>query len=209
VRGRPATLIYSFVPMRPRSPRIKFEKIVKGAEESQDLSGKNHKPGEPRETTSAKETEDTQEKVVAKKYERGRYVQYSAEMRANIGKFAAQHGNVAAVRHFSEELGRTISESTIRTMRDKYLALRKKGVSVTEVGSKVRGRPSVLGTLDKVLMNTLVRLEEKGEKITQFAVIATAKQLLTETGCESRELNLTQNWARSILRRLAQRKKTT
>ena len=29
------------------------------------FSGKNHKPGEPRETTSAKETEDTQEKVVS------------------------------------------------------------------------------------------------------------------------------------------------
>ena len=42
-------------------------------------------------------------------------------MRAKIGKFAAKHGNVAAIRHFSEELGQTISESTIRGMKDKYI----------------------------------------------------------------------------------------
>ena len=58
-----------------------------------------------------------------KKYTRGSYVHYSAEMRAKIGKFAAKHGNVAAIRHFSEELGQTISESTIRAMKDKYLGI--------------------------------------------------------------------------------------
>jgi hypothetical protein len=51
---------------------------------------------------------------------RGKYVQYTAELRAEIGRYASQHGSAAAVKHFSNSLGREISESTVRGMRDKY-----------------------------------------------------------------------------------------
>lgn len=48
-------------------------------------------------------------------------MKYSAEVRAEIGKYAVQHGNIAAIRHFAEQTGQTIPESTIREMKDKYL----------------------------------------------------------------------------------------
>ena len=54
---------------------------------------------------------------------RGRYSQYTPELRAKIGKFALKHGNAAAVRHFQAELGHEIPESTIRGMQDKYQVL--------------------------------------------------------------------------------------
>ena len=59
---------------------------------------------------------------------RGRYSQYTPELRAKIGKFALKHGNAAAVRHFQAELGHEIPESTIRGMRDKYQVLSKQQV---------------------------------------------------------------------------------
>jgi hypothetical protein len=52
---------------------------------------------------------------------RGRYAQYTAAERALIGRYAVRHGNAAAVRHFTRTLGRDISESSVRGMRDKYL----------------------------------------------------------------------------------------
>merc|ERR1712228_796718 len=99
------------------------------------------------------------------------------------------------------ELGRTIPESTIRVMRDKYLVKKNSDKEVTEVECKTRGRPTAMGKYDKTLMDTLARLEEKGEKINAFAVIATAKQILSEHSPEAMQtdVNLTPNWAKSIL----------
>jgi hypothetical protein len=52
---------------------------------------------------------------------RGKYVQYTAELRAEIGRYAALHGNAAAIKHFDGCLDKKLSESTVRSMRDKYL----------------------------------------------------------------------------------------
>ena len=49
-------------------------------------------------------------------------MQYTAEQRAQIGRYAARHGNAAAVRHFTQILGRDIAESSVRGMRDKFLS---------------------------------------------------------------------------------------
>ena len=66
-------------------------------------------------------------KKASKKPSRGRYVQYSDEIRAKIGKFALKHGNSAAMKHFYSELGHEIPESTIRGMRDKYQLMSERG----------------------------------------------------------------------------------
>ncbi len=52
---------------------------------------------------------------------RGKYVQYTAELRAEIGRYAALHGNAAAIKHFEGCLDKKLSESTVRSMKDKYL----------------------------------------------------------------------------------------
>ena len=83
---------------------------------------------------------------------RGRYSQYTPELRAKIGKFALKHGNAAAVRHFQAELGHEIPESTIRGMRDKYQVLsEQQGGGVAEVGCGPRGRPVSLGPYDNLV----------------------------------------------------------
>ena len=92
-------------------------------------------------------------KKSTKKPSRGRYVQYSDEMRAKIGKFALKHGNSAAMKHFYAELGHEIPESTIRGMRDKYqLMVERAGPGgVESLGCGPRGRPTSLGSHDSLV----------------------------------------------------------
>ena len=150
-----------------------------------------------------------------KKISRGRYVQYSDELRAKIGKFALKHGNASAMKHFYAELGHEIPESTIRGMRDKYqLMVEKKGEGVSKVGCGPRGRPTSLGNHDVLVQEAVKKLKDKGEKITAFVVIAVAKQvimqqepaLLHEFGGQ---VKLNTTWAKSMLRRLGIKSKSS
>jgi hypothetical protein len=52
---------------------------------------------------------------------RGEYSNYDSPQRAKIAKYACEHGNASAVRHFSIILGKPISESTVRSMIKQYL----------------------------------------------------------------------------------------
>ncbi|XP_033609131.1 uncharacterized protein LOC111868919 isoform X4 [Cryptotermes secundus] len=79
---------------------------------------------------------------------RGNYTVYSPEVRAEMGKYAAEHGSQRACRHFRAILGHDVPESTIRGLRDKYLLKREHCGSssggdkeVTSLGYAPRGRP--------------------------------------------------------------------
>ena len=92
--------------------------------------------------------------------------------------FALKHGNAAAVKHFQEELGHKIPESTIREMRDKYqVPSEQQGPGVAAVSCGPRGRPVSLGQHDKLVQEAITRLRDRGEKVTAFVVIAVAKQV--------------------------------
>ena len=53
---------------------------------------------------------------------------YSPELRAKTGKFAAECGNKAAVEKFSKEMGKLVSESTVRGLKKGYYeALKQNG----------------------------------------------------------------------------------
>ena len=159
--------------------------------------------------------ESSPKKVVKKKVKketrkivRGRYVQYSDEMRAEIGKFALKHGNSAAMKHFFGVLGHEIPESTIRGMRDKYqLMVERKGEGVARVGCGPRGRPTSLGNHDILVQEAVKKLRDKGEKITSFVVIAVAKQVIMQQDpsllhdCGG-PIKLNTAWAKSMIRRL-------
>ena len=49
---------------------------------------------------------------------RGTYTYFSPELRAKIGKFAAESGNKAAVEKYSREVGKPLSESTVRGFKN-------------------------------------------------------------------------------------------
>ena len=62
------------------------------------------------------------------KRKRGQYNHYDEVLRAGIGRYAQTHGVTNAQRHFHEDLGVKVSESTIRSMRDQYRKLKEKGL---------------------------------------------------------------------------------
>ncbi|KAG7174196.1 hypothetical protein Hamer_G003099 [Homarus americanus] len=97
---------------------------------------------------------------------RGNYASYSPELRAEIGKYAAEHGNLAAVQHFKEQLGFEIPESTVRGLKDKYLIKRVRGKKeVVSIGFAQRGRPMRLGKYDEIVQDCIRELVKDGEKI--------------------------------------------
>lgn len=145
---------------------------------------------------------------------RGNYTVYSPEVRAEMGKYAAEHGSQRACQHFRTILGHDVPESTIRGLRDKYLLKREHCGSssggdkeVTSLGYAPRGRPMRLGKYDEVVQECIRELIKSGERVSSFLAIATAKQvlmqyepgLLEENGGKVK-LNVT--WAKSFLKRI-------
>ena len=51
---------------------------------------------------------------------RGEYSNYDSPQRAKIAKYACEHENASAVRHFAKILGKPINESTVRSMNKQY-----------------------------------------------------------------------------------------
>ena len=58
--------------------------------------------------------------IGSKRTERGPYKQYSASVRAKIGKHASHHGVAAAARYFSKKLNCHVSKTTVQSTRSSY-----------------------------------------------------------------------------------------
>ena len=87
------------------------------------------------------------------------YAHYSGEMRAKIGKYAAENGNEKARKHFSKDFP-DLKESTIRNFKKKYYVklaeTRKAGnTEVICIPSEVRGHPPILMDLNNKLFTFL------------------------------------------------------
>ena len=102
---------------------------------------------------SAKDVEAVNE---ARNLRKGReqYNVYTAKERAQIGKYAAENGPAAAVRHFSKSLSRNLPETTARRLKAEYLATlksaaaeggKKAAVQVVSLPKMAVGRPLLLG----------------------------------------------------------------
>ena len=83
--------------------------------------------------------------VVSKK--RKAYTAFSDETRADIGRYAAENGNAAALKKFRSDIP-DLGESTVRLFKKRYLEeVRKvsRGERVYKIRSRKRGRPLELG----------------------------------------------------------------
>ena len=90
---------------------------------------------------------------------RGQYGSTPPKQKAMIGKRAAEHGVISAVRHFAKKFP-NLKDNTVRDWRNAYrLELKKRvrqesvdDISITELPPKKRGRPLLLGEeLDKLI----------------------------------------------------------
>ena len=115
------------------------------------------------------------------------FYRYIPLQRAKIGKYASLHGVAAAARVFTRKFHSTISQSTVRSIRDAYrLELKRRRRSqdseiVAKLPEKKRGRKLLIGEhLDRKVQLYLTKLREGGGAITTRIVMATIRGLLLE-----------------------------
>ncbi len=141
---------------------------------------------------------------------------YSDKIRADIAKYACLHGTNSATSKFSWKLGVHVSRSSVNSIKKAYLKHRREtdpDEQVTSLPQKKRGRPCLLGDLEKQLRLYLLKLREQGGIVTASVVRAAARGIvmsycptqLTELGGHSKP------WAYHLLERMqfVKRKATT
>ena len=143
-------------------------------------------------------------KRIDKRSKRGQYAIYAPELRAEIAKYASDHGNQETINHFRQKLNLNLPESTVRGLRDKYLSNPTLMDNTIDHGK--RGRPMRLGKYDSMVQECIRQLVASGEKPTSFLVVATAKQVLLENDPDLLKDGggsmLSMSWAKSFLKRM-------
>ena len=151
-----------------------------------------------------------------KRKSRGEYLKLNPETRARIGRYAAENGVVAAARHFSKgkELGRPINESTVRGIKKAYLAemgrkrKAREDSDVDRLPNVKRGRPLLVGQqIDEKIQQYLRNLRDCGGVVNTAITIASAKGIVmsidrTRLSEYGGHLNLSREWARSLMMRM-------
>ena len=151
---------------------------------------------------------------------RGHYAKYTPEVRAVVGKYAAEHGVAATVRHYVKKYPE-LKESSVRTWRNVYTSeVRKKRGregDITELPEKKRGRPYLLGEeLDKQVRTYLISLRENGAVVNTAIALACAEGIVKSKDSNLLASNgghivLTKYWGKGLLTRmgLVKRKAST
>ena len=139
------------------------------------------------------------------------YAHYSGEvreMRAKIGKYAAENGNEKARKHFSKDCP-DLKESTIRNFKKKYhvkLAEAHKAgnTEVICIPSEVRGRPPVLMDLDNKLLTFLKGIRSRGGVINVHVVRGVTHALTTSNPAMTHlnNFDMPRSWVHSIYKRM-------
>ena len=132
------------------------------------------------------------------------YAHYSGEMRAKIGKYAAENGKEKARKHFSKDFP-DLKESTIRNFEKKYYVklaeARKAGnTEVICIPSEVRGRPPILTDLDNKLLTFLKGIRSRGGVINVHEVRGVTHALITSNPAMTHlhNLDMPRSWVHSI-----------
>ena len=116
------------------------------------------------------------------------YSIFSDEQRATIGKYAAENGNAVAVKKFKDDFDGGLGESTVRAFKKRYLEELKKATKenlpgevpkVTKIANKRRGRPLLLGDVDKEVQTYIRALRKAGTPISAPVVLAAAEGIIT------------------------------
>ena len=153
-----------------------------------------------------------------------RFNTYTPAVRAQIGKYACQHGSAAASSFFSKKLGENVSKTSVQSIKVAYLECVKKKRSadsddeeVTNLPTKKRGRPFLLGEHDdQQLQMYLRKIRDHGGIITASVVVAAARGILMANDRSKLvefggHIELNRHWAYHLLDRMkfVRRKATT
>ncbi|CAG2246019.1 unnamed protein product [Mytilus edulis] len=157
---------------------------------------------------TANDAVDTVVSAPSRKRKRGDYINYDEETRAKIARYAVDNGVARASRKFTSDLGRKVSETTIRSMRDTYVKLKKKvGTELATLPHSPRGNPLLLGDLDTKVQDWIRKVRINGGVINARIVMAAAEAIVTKFARHRLErygghITITNTFAKSLLRRM-------
>ena len=145
------------------------------------------------------------EKASGSGNKRNTYRKYTSQERCEIGKYAAEHCNSAAINHFKSK---HLKESTVRTFKPKYhveiknAAIQKRSPKKV-LNVKTQGRPILLKELDAKIKKFLILARNHRAVINTNIAIATANGFLKHSKDESlNHLALGRPWAQNLFRRM-------
>jgi len=120
---------------------------------------------------------------VSRKRKRGEYNCYNEEFRAKIAIYSIDNGVAKAARKkFSSDLSCTISETTVWSMRDQYIKLKKQdGQELLNLPTSPQGNPLMLGSmLDGEVQDWIKKVRINGGVINIRIVMAGAEAVITK-----------------------------
>lgn len=178
-------------------------RAIEDTEKAQSYSSANANVSKEMDSTNG-----TPSKSSRKRKRPESYGQYSPETRLKIARYCIDNGPAKTSRHFSDILGRPVNESTVRNMKKSYLSSPHKEQLKTEMPRSPRGRPTLLSQpIDELVQEYVRSLRKSGGVVNASIIIAGAtgivehkeRSLLKVNGGT---LDLTKDWARSIMRRM-------
>ena len=143
------------------------------------------------------------------KRRRKEYKSYDDQTRLDIAKSAIAIGPAKTARKFA------INESTVRSIKTRYLRLKRLGQEPTSLPNSPRGKPCMLGDLDEKIQLYIKAARENGAAVSTRIVMSAAEGIVTKfarhrLASYGGHIEITKTWARSLLRRMGytQRKGT-
>ena len=133
------------------------------------------------------------------------YRKYTGQERYQIGKYASENGNTAAVRHFK---GNNLNESTVREFKKTYQielknAKMQKRSPRKSLHIAVQDRPKKMQALDEKVQNFLLVARGRGSIINTAIAIATATGFMQNSNDEYYStVTLGRSWVQSLFRRM-------
>jgi len=172
---------------------------------------KYFKPSKPSETVSSEEfNSNLNEREKDKVVKELRNIEENKKKRAEIGKYAADHGNASAVRTLGLKYP-GLKRQTVSDFKLAYVKLKKSKEAedgdITEIVKKKTGRPTLLPeNLMKKVIETVASLRLKGAPVSAAVIRAVARgvimandrSLLLENGGY---IDLSTDWSRQVLYR--------
>ena len=126
------------------------------------------------------------------------YHKWTEKERYDIGKYAAENGNINTVRKFNPEFPRLSYEQ----LRERSKEELDKSQTIPRYSQKT-GRPLLLGELDEMVWKYLLTLSKRGGVINAAVANATAKALMSKYPHVVGQIDVdSSRWAKSLFSRM-------
>ena len=138
---------------------------------------------------------------------RGKYKQYTERNPLAIVRYAEHNGLRRTARKFDKQYS-NLNESAVRSFLKKHTAMKNRGKKnskspIKGIPAKRRGKPLMLGIVDKKIRDFLIALRDGGGVVNSIIAIAAAKGLSQSiSNPDLKRIKITTSWAQSLFRRM-------